>query len=156
MILSVAARAAAIVQPHHIALLLDGRADLVRPGGADGVHLGEEANYAAARRVVGDGIVGVHGATRHEAMLAAEQGADYIALGDFDDAAPTETTVDLTAWWSETMTVPCVAAGCANARDAAVLANAGADFLAISPDASSTPEGLPALLRDIAAAAGSP
>src|SRR5262249_6353011 len=47
-----------VVQSHGIALLLDGRADLVAAAGADGVHLMRAADYARARRHVADGIVG--------------------------------------------------------------------------------------------------
>ncbi len=72
------------VQSKDAALLLDGRPDLVARAGADGAHL---TGLAALANSVGDlkpeRIVGVGGlATRHDAMLAAEQGADYVMFGE--------------------------------------------------------------------------
>jgi thiamine-phosphate pyrophosphorylase len=64
-------------------------------------------------------------------MTAAEAGADYVAFGGFDDAAPAAPTLELTAWWAALMTVPCVAAGCGGPDDAALLRDAGADFIAV-------------------------
>ena len=66
-----------------------------------------------------------------DAITVAEHGADYVAFGEFDDPSPAAAAIDLTEWWGEIMTVPCVGAGCANARDATRLAAAGADFIAI-------------------------
>ncbi len=126
----------------------------MRAVGADGVHLGMAVAYDEARRRLGpDAIVGVACDTRDDAIDVAERGADYVVFGDFDDASPTDSTIDLTAWWSEVMTVPCVAAGCAGARDATRLAAAGADFIAVGAAA------WPALantLREIAPALAIP
>ena len=50
------------------------------------MHVGaEDTPYAEARRLVGpDAIVGVSCyASRHDAMEAAEAGADYVAFGAF-------------------------------------------------------------------------
>jgi thiamine-phosphate pyrophosphorylase len=131
-----------------IAILIEDRVDLVQTVGADGVHLSLAIAYDEARRRLGpDMIVGVACGTRDEAIEVAEHGADYVAFGDFDDPSPRPATLDLTEWWAEIMTVPCVGTGCANARDAAHLAAAGADFVAIGAVA------WPALsdtLRDIA------
>jgi thiamine-phosphate pyrophosphorylase len=137
-----------------IAILIEDRVDLVPTAGADGVHLSLAIAYDEARRRLGaDLIVGVACATRDEAIEVAEHGADYVAFGDFDDPSSRPATLDLTEWWAEIMTVPCVGTGCANARDAARLAAAGADFIAIGPAV------WPALadtLRDIAAALAVP
>lgn len=136
-----------------IALLLDGRADLVRASGADGVHLACVADYADARRHVGDGIVGVGCASRHDAMSLADAGADYVAFGDFDDQAPASATITLTEWWAAVMTVPCVAAGGAGPGHAAALAQAGADYISVSDPGWSHPAGLRAYLQLLAPAA---
>ena len=98
-------------------------------------------------------IVGVSCGTRDEAIDVAEHGADYVAFGDFDDSAPRPATLDLTAWWAEIMTVPCVGTCCANAYDAARLAAARADFVALGAAAWST---LADTLRDISPALGVP
>jgi thiamine-phosphate pyrophosphorylase len=71
---------AAIVQRRNIALLLDGAPDMVGRAGADGAHLtGIDAFTAAVDSLKPDRIAGVGGLhSRHDAMLAAEGGADYV------------------------------------------------------------------------------
>jgi thiamine-phosphate pyrophosphorylase len=147
---SVVERLRAPAGDRDIAILIEDRADLVRAAGADGVHLNMAVAYDEARRRLGpDLIVGAACGTRDEAIDVAERGADYVAFGDFDDSTPAHATLDLTAWWSEVMTVPCVGAGCADARDAARLAAAGADFIALGATAWPT---LAETIREIALA----
>src|SRR6185437_2397382 len=73
-----------IVQRAGAAFIVNDRPDLAAALGADGVHIGQEdASYTDARAVLGkDRIVGVtcHD-SRHLAIEAAEQGADYVAFG---------------------------------------------------------------------------
>ena len=74
-----------------VAFLINDHAELAAELGADGVHVGaDDTPYDEARRLVGDdAIVGVSCyASRHDAMIAAEAGADYVAFGAF---FPTET-----------------------------------------------------------------
>ena len=75
---------APVVQDKGAALLLDGHADIVARGGADGAHLtGIEAFTAALGTLKPARIAGCAGlASRHDAMTAAEQGADYVMFGD--------------------------------------------------------------------------
>jgi thiamine-phosphate pyrophosphorylase len=126
-------------QDRGVAVLINDRPDLAVELGADGAHVGQsDMPYAQARKLVGpSGIVGVtcH-ASRHLAMEAGEAGADYVAFGAFH---PTETKdasskaeADLLLWWQEMMEVPCVAIGGVTAENARPLAEAGADFLAVS------------------------
>ncbi|RMD63943.1 MAG: thiamine phosphate synthase [Alphaproteobacteria bacterium] len=103
--------------------------------GADGVHLSraDGAAYRAARRRLGENaIVGVaidagSRTVRHEAMVAGEWGADYVAFGERD--SPPDPA--LLAWWYEMMTLPCVAFGATDLDTACDLARAGADFVAL-------------------------
>lgn len=120
------------------AFLVNDRPDLAAELRADGVHIGQEdAQYAEARAGVGpDAIVGVtcH-ASRHLAIEAADAGADYVAFGSFFPTPTKETSTsadaELLAWWSELMTVPCVAIGGITVENALPLIEAGADFLAV-------------------------
>jgi thiamine-phosphate pyrophosphorylase len=138
-----------LAQKRDIAFLIEDSVELARAVGADGVHLGMAVAYDEARRRLGtDAIVGVACGTRDEAIDVAEHGADYVAFGDFDDPSPTPAALDLAAWWGEIMTVPCVGTGCATARDAARLAAAGADFIALGTVAWPA---LETALREIAA-----
>ena len=128
-----------IAQQGGVAVIMNDRPDLAAALGCDGVHIGQEdASYAEARRAVGpDRIVGVtcHD-SRHLAMEAAEAGADYVAFGAFFDTATkdpkTRADPEILTIWQETMEVPCVAIGGIKVENAAGLAAAGADFLAVS------------------------
>src|SRR5208282_3517292 len=107
---------AATVQRRDIALLLDGRAEIVGRVGADGAHLtGIEALTAALGTLKPDRIAGAGGLrSRHDAMLAAEAGADYVMFGEPDDAGgggnhpAFDTVLERIAWWAELLQPPCV------------------------------------------------
>src|SRR5690606_24475144 len=103
------------------------------------VHVGDEdPAVEAARRLMGPNAM--IGATcrdsRHAAMEAAEAGADYVAFGAFFPTDTKATTArpdpDILTIWAETMTVPSVAIGGITVDNARILADAGADFLAVS------------------------
>jgi thiamine-phosphate pyrophosphorylase len=68
-------------------------------------------------------------------MTAAEAGADYVAFGAFFPTATKDAGYradpELLRWWAEVMTVPCVAIGGITVDNAALLVDAGADFLAV-------------------------
>lgn len=127
-----------VAQSRQVAFLLNDRPDLAAAAGCDGVHIGQQDTpYAEARRRVGDtAIVGVtcHD-SRHLAMAAAEEGADYVAFGAFFPTATknpkTSADPEIIAWWSEMMTVPCVAVGGITVENCRPLVEAGADFLAV-------------------------
>ena len=127
-----------ITQQRGVAFILNDRPDLAAETGCDGVHVGQQdAPYDEARRLVGPNrIVGVtcH-SVRDFAMDAAEAGADYVAFGAF---YPTQTKdsgyraePELLRWWSEFMTVPCVAIGGITPENCVPLVEAGADFIAV-------------------------
>src|SRR5882672_593391 len=104
---------AAVVQEGGAALLLDGHADLVARARADGAHVGGLAEFGEAmERLKPDWIVGVGSlASRHDAMLAAEQGTDYVMFGepDADGGRPSFAAVEeRVAWWAEVFEIPCV------------------------------------------------
>jgi thiamine-phosphate pyrophosphorylase len=132
-----------LAQAREAAVLLQDRAELAAETGCDGVHLSDPEAVAAARKRLGDeAIVGVsswvgsgvdQAASRHGAMSAAENGADYVAFGAFDSEPGLADTESL-GWWQEIMALPCVAFGAATPADCADLATAGADFVAVTPD----------------------
>ena len=76
---------------------------------ADGVHLTDATRVRAVRAKLGDGLV--LGAEcpleRHACMVAAEDGADYVAV--HVTAENFEEAEELLAWWHEMMTTPIVA-----------------------------------------------
>ncbi len=127
-----------VAQQRDVAFLMNDRPDLALACGCDGVHIGQEdASYEEARRILGLGrIVGVtcH-SSRDLAMGAAERGADYVAFGAFFPSASKEAKhhadPEILRWWSEIMTVPCVAIGGITPENCPVLVAAGVDFLAV-------------------------
>jgi thiamine-phosphate pyrophosphorylase len=126
---------APVVQGQGAALLLAGHAELVARAGADGAHItGIDAFQAALATLKPERIGGCSGLeTRHDAMLAAEAGADYVMFGEphEDGSRPSfDAIVDRIAWWAEVFEIPCV--GCAGSLDEVKqLAAAGADFVAV-------------------------
>lgn len=107
--------------------------------GADGVHLGrQDMSIKDARALLADDMI--IGATchdsRHLAMQAGEDGADYVAFGAFyptrTKEAATGATPDLLEWWQHLMELPCVAIGGITLENATPLIEAGADFIAVS------------------------
>jgi thiamine-phosphate pyrophosphorylase len=137
-----------VCRDRDVPLIINDRPDLARESGCDGVHVGQQdTSYTDARKAVGDeGIVGVtcHD-SRHLAMQAAEQGADYVAFGAF---FPTTTKtpkasaeIDILEWWSELMVVPSVAIGGITPGNCPSLVRAGADFLAVVSAVWDHPDG---------------
>jgi thiamine-phosphate pyrophosphorylase len=141
-------RLAPVARGHDVAVILNDRPDLARRLGCDGVHVGQEdASVAEARRVMGpDAMIGAtcHDSS-HLAMEAAEAGADYVAFGAFFDTSTKVTThrpdVEILSNWQAAMEIPCVAIGGITVENAAGLASAGADFVAVSAGVWSHPAG---------------
>ena len=126
---------------------------------AAGVHLGEEdGDIAAARAQLG--AQAIIGASCYDAHARAERavaaGASYVAFGAFfpttTKEAPTQAEPEILTIWQQFMETPCVAIGGINADNAAGLAKAGADFLAVSAGVWAHPEGPAAAVRAIEAA----
>jgi thiamine-phosphate pyrophosphorylase len=123
------------VQSKGAALLLDGYPDLAARAGADGAHLnGIEAFMTALvtlkpARIAGCGRL----VTRHDAMVVAEAGADYVMFGEPDAAGQRpafDAVAERVAWWAELFEVPCVGFA-ASLDELQPLAAAGADFIAL-------------------------
>jgi thiamine-phosphate pyrophosphorylase len=151
-----------VVQSRDVAFLLNDLPDLAVKHGCDGAHVGQDDMPAkAARKILGDLTLGVtcHG-SRHLAMQAGEDGADYVAFGAFfpttTKTPPAMADLEVLRWWAEVMELPCVAIGGITAENCAPLVQAGADFLAVvgavwnHPDGAAA--GVRAMLRAIAEA----
>ncbi|WP_419253322.1 thiamine phosphate synthase [Caulobacter sp. ErkDOM-YI] len=150
---------APIARAQGVAVILNDRPDLAASLDCDGVHVGQgDTPYAAARKLMGkDRMVGVtcHD-SRHLAMEAAEAGADYVAFGAFFPTttkdAPTTADPEILSIWQEVMETPSVAIGGITADNAAGLATAGADFLAVSAGVWTHPQGPTAAVAALNAA----
>jgi len=137
-----------VTSSRNVAFIINDKPNIAAEMGCDGAHIGQEdISYSEARRLLGaDAIVGVtcHN-SRHLAIEAADNGADYVAFGAFfatstKDAkfsAPVEILND----WSTTTIVPCVAIGGITLENCTPLITAGADFLAIVSAVWDHPQG---------------
>lgn len=120
-----------VAQKRDCAVLVENDAPLAKALGADGVHitLGIGAVRDALALLKPDMIVGagdLH--SRHDAMMKAEAGVDYVFFGDLEAGAALPEDVDNAVWWAQTFEVPCVLyeAG----TDAG---GTGAEFAALGP-----------------------
>src|SRR4051812_33388206 len=106
--------------------------------GADGVHLGQsDGDIREARALLAPQAQ--MGRTchdsRHLAMQAGEDGADYVAFGAF---YPTTTKPShyrpqppILSWWASVFEIPCVAIGGITPHNAKPLIDAGAGLVAV-------------------------
>jgi len=133
------------VQRRDVALLVDNRPAIVARAGADGAHLSGIDAFAAALALLKPDRIAGAGAllSRHDAMLAAETGADYVMFGRPPHPPPQagegqrgggglsfDEVLERLVWWAELFEIPCV--GYAASRDEiAPLAQTGADFIAL-------------------------
>jgi thiamine-phosphate pyrophosphorylase len=163
---------ASVVQRRDIALLIDGRPELVARAGADGAHLtGVAALRAALPALKPDRIAGAGGLrSRDDAMLAGETEADYVMFGEPEWRAggrggehrggqnpPFAAIEERVAWWAELFQPPCIGYA-ANADEIRPLAQAGADFVALGEwiwsEAGGVERILAAAAASLAAASG--
>lgn len=136
-----------------VPLLVTDHFRLVAPLGLDGVHLADgQTKVRAARDALGtDRIVGAFaGTSRHEGMVIAEAGADYVSFGPVGATGAlgpdARAEDDLFTWWAEMIETPVVAEGACSLDDALRLA-AHADFVVPDPLHWTAPDsGLEALL----------
>jgi len=133
--------------------------DAVEPaaaGLADGVHLRDWKRVGEVRRRLGEGaILGADcDLSRHAAMVAGENGADYVMFGAQEAASGrgAERTVELCAWWSELFVLPCAALIPPVPALARRLARVGAGFLVVAPALREAPAEVPEIVATLAAA----
>ena len=148
-----------VAQMRGVAFLLNDRADLVKPTGCDGAHVGQDDMPAReARRLMGpDLTLGVTcKGSRDLAMQAGEDGADYVAFGAFFPSSTKDVTnfldPEILQWWSEMMELPSCAIGGITPENCGPLVRAGADFLAVVGCVWNHPDGPGAGVRALNAA----
>lgn len=147
---------APLVQKAGAALLVDGHAELVARGGADGAHLpGIAALKEALPSLKPDRIAGVGGlTTRHHSMDAGEIGADYVLFGEPDakgQRPSAQAIAERLDWWAELFEPPCVGFA-TSLEEAHDFAASGADFVLVGDFIWSDPRGPKAALIEADAA----
>lgn len=137
-----------IAHERGVPVLMNDSAKLALDTGCDGVHIGQDDTpYSEARRLLGGrAMIGVTcKASRHLAMAAAENGADYVAFGAFFETTTkqsgTRAPIDILDWWQEIALIPCVAIGGITPDNCGPLVEAGADFLAVVGAVWNNPDG---------------
>lgn len=121
-----------------VPLIVNDRLDVALACGAAGVHLGQgDVPVALARKLLGPGrVIGVSVNTPGEARRASEEGADYVGAGPAYATATKETALPVLGpegvrLVRRAVSVPVVAIGGIDAGNAAALAAAGADGIAV-------------------------
>tara|TARA_B110000196_G_scaffold248156_1_gene217253 strand:- start:1813 stop:2445 length:633 start_codon:yes stop_codon:yes gene_type:complete len=127
-----------ICNKYHVPFILNDRLDLVNKVEADGVHLGEDdGSILEARKLLGPkAIIGASCYnSKHLAMEAAEEGADYVAFGAFfatiTKDPKTKADINIIKDWTLISNIPCVAIGGINSSNCKELVDAGVDFIAV-------------------------
>lgn len=130
-----------VARSAEIAFLVEDDPDLAREVAADGVHLNNPAQVKAARGCLSaDHLLGATaGLSRHDAMNAGENGADYIAFGD-PSGPLTDDIIDLVPWWRSVTVLPCLAFA-ANADEVARVAAISTDFIGVASAVWDHPDG---------------
>ena len=127
-----------ICDDHDVAFIVNDSVALAKRIGADGVHLGQsDGDLREARAILGPSVqIGrtCHD-SRHLAMQAGEDGADYVAFGAFYETTTKPSHYrpqpQILSWWAALFEVPCVAIGGITPANVAPLVAAGADFAAV-------------------------
>ena len=147
-----------VVQETGAALVLDGHADIAARAGADGAHLSGVAAFTAAveslkpARIAGCGGL----PTRDDAMVAGENGADYVMFGEpeANGRRPAfAAIVERIEWWAGVFEIPCVGFA-ATLDEVGPLAAAGADFVALGENIWDDPRGPAAAVAEAATRLG--
>lgn len=116
-------------------LMLADRPSLAEPAGVDGAHFTSLDELQTTRTKLAIGrLTGIGGLqSRHDAMVAAESGVDYVMFGEPDQSGKRpgfSALVERVSWWAEIFQIPCVAYA-ASLDEIAELADAHADFIAL-------------------------
>jgi thiamine-phosphate pyrophosphorylase len=121
-----------------VAFIVNDSMKLAKRLGADGVHLGQsDGDIREARALLGPNaqIGRTCHDSRHLAMQAGEDGADYVAFGAFYETTTKPSnyrpTPPILSWWATLFEIPCVAIGGITPDNAKPLVDAGADFIAV-------------------------
>ena len=129
---------AKICKRKNFTFLISSSPVIAKAVGADGVHLGEDdSSILDARKLLGPkAIIGASCYnSKHLAMKAAEQGANYVAFGAFFETktkkAKTKAVMSLIEDWVLISDIPCVAIGGSDSKNCHELIEAGVDFIAV-------------------------
>lgn len=126
-----------VAQSKGVAAIIANQSRVAGRVGADGLHLGQdpgELREAISRlppaMMVGAGNV----KTRHNALVLGEMQPDYVMFGKAGGDTrpdPNPKNLDLGAWWSSMIEIPCIVLGGNSPESVKAVAETGAEFVAL-------------------------
>ncbi|MCD7110509.1 thiamine phosphate synthase [Rhizobium sp. DKSPLA3] len=144
-----------IIQEAGAAALVAGDTRVAGRARADGLHV--EGNHEAMseamekfspKLIVGGG----NAADRHHALEIGEAKPDYIFFGKLNGDIKPEAhakNVALGEWWSSMIEIPCIVMGGADPASALVVAESGAEFVALHRAVFEAPERAAAVIAEV-------
>jgi thiamine-phosphate pyrophosphorylase len=134
--LELAYRVKEITTHYHIPFIINDRLDIALAIDADGLHIGQDdLPLTKAREIFPDKLIGVSASTLEEALLAQQQGADYVGVGAIfstqtkTDAA--EVSLQQLELIKKSLTIPVVAIGGINENNLHQVMAKGIDGVAV-------------------------
>lgn len=135
--LQLAEKVKEITSRYQIPLIINDRLDIALAIDADGLHVGQDdLPMVKARELLGpDKIIGVSASTLEEALLAEEQGADYLGVGAIFTTATKTDATDVSLKQLEvikqSVSVPVVAIGGIGPTNLPLVRAAGVDGVSV-------------------------
>ncbi|MDR7146241.1 thiamine phosphate synthase [Rhizobium sp. BE258] len=144
-----------VIQDAGAAALISGDSRIVGRARADGLHMAEPAAALAEAidKYADKLIVGGGNATdRHMALEIGEARPDYIFFGKLDGDIKPEAhpkNVALGEWWASMIEIPCMVMGGTDPASALVVAESGAEFVALRLAVFADPAQAPAIVAQV-------
>lgn len=134
--LQLAIRVKEITSRYHIPLIINDRLDIALAVDADGLHVGQDdLPMLKARELFPNKIIGVSASTLAEALLAQQQGADYLGVGAvFSTTTKTdapEVSLEQLELIKKSVTIPVVAIGGINRTNLQQVRATGIDGVSV-------------------------
>ncbi len=142
-----AKRLVPLAQANDVAVLIENNTQIMGRSGADGLHvtgtdkeLEEVMQSFPEERIIGHAGV----KTRHDAMVIASMGVDYMFFGLLSlnqEEEPHRKSLDYASWWSEVFETPCVVLAGSSVSSVDTAAQTGAEFVALREAVWNHPKG---------------
>ncbi len=126
-----------VTDKYNIPFVINDNVYLAKEINADGVHVGaDDTSVAEARKILGENkIVGGTARTLERALIAAEEGADYLGIGAVFNTSTKSGTTHMTKELAQSINnrinIPTVAIGGINTNNVHMLADYGISGVAV-------------------------
>ncbi len=137
MFLEEARQIAALCKQYNVPLIINDNVSVAIQCNAEGIHVGQEdMTVQEVRKLVGDQMmIGVSANTKEEALLAAENGADYLGIGAVFNTT-TKSDIRLISYHDiqeicRSVDIPTVAIGGISKKNILELVGSGVDGVAV-------------------------